>query len=452
MTTRIIIVALILCTSFMAHAQVEQVAQQLAENEYRKFAVELPNAFTKGKVDLFGNAKALKKQFFLEENAQTFADYLGWDKKKYSQRTLSSVFKALSDNAKPGKNRANPVLVTFDFPVDPMETVVTVKKDKKGTPQKKETVVDYVVTTKANVRVEASKDGVTPSIASNQVALVWDGRINLINGEVNSKKKAAPPRLRTIVITPETDAPVVSSEPKEELMQARAKELIEEYYRNLRSPANRSAVLAPEIPNKANFENWLQNNTKIEIAGNINVPLPSATSQSIEVRNVPGVKIYVDPVPYLKEDISRYSRIEAYHQLALAFTVDFQADRITRVVFEDRFFGPELAPTTVATKEPEKKPVIPAVSSQRGLQYKVQILLRDSYVNPSELPQRFRVDNVTVEKYSDGYKYVIPAGSLNEAFAIRERMIANGIEDAWIAVYENGVRIRPPQGRPENTQ
>ena len=136
----------------------------------------------------------------------------------------------------------------------------------------------------------------------------------------------------------------------------------------------------------------------------------------------------------------------------MAFTVDFQADRITRVVFEDRFFGPELAPTTVATKEPEKKPVIPAVSSQRGLQYKVQILLRDSYVNPSELPQRFRVDNVTVEKYSDGYKYVIPAGSLNEAFAIRERMIANGIEDAWIVVYENGVRIRPPQGRPENAQ
>ena len=460
MTTKNIVVALMLCTSLIAHAQVEQVAQQLAENEYKKFADELPDAFAKGRVGLFGNARAVKKQFFLEENAKTFADFLGWNKKKYSQKTIETVFKALSNQAQLGK-----LTVNFDFPVQPTECIIAVQKDKKGAPNnaKKEIAVNYRATTKANVQVEVSKEGIPTSIASNNVALIWEGRIKIVNGEVD-ENKSAPPILRSIIIGSET----VPSEPKEEQLRARAKNLIEEYYRNLRLPANRAAVLAPEIPYKADLENWLQNSTRIEIMeGYINVPILNATSGSIEVSSVPGVRIHVDPTPYLKENASQYSRIEAYHQLALTFTIDLQADKIAKVVYEDRFIVPELAPKSVSIVEPElivqsepvvqSKPVFQPVPTSRGNEYyKVQILLRQTYLPIEELPQIFRRQDVTVEKYIDEgntyYKYVIPARSISEAFAIRNEMIEKGIEDAWIAVYENEVRIRPFQGKPETVR
>ena len=354
MTRRIIIVALVLCTSLIVHAQVEQVAQQLAENEYKKFAGELPDAFAKGKVDLFGNARAMKKQFFLEENAKTFADFLGWDKKKYSQKTLSTVFLALSNNAKPGKNNPNPVSVTFDFPVQPTEIKVAVQKDKKGpNVEKNATVVSYVATTKADVQVEAQRQGVESSIAYNNVELVWDGRIRLVNGEVDSKRTTPPPILRSIVVSSVKD----SSESQEEQAETIAEEIFK----------------APE---------------------------PVSTSTPVVEEPI--------PEPVVTQSVS--------------------------------------APVSAPPSQPAvSRPVPPS-----GMEYyKVQILLLQSYVPPANLPERFRVENVTVEKYIDGYKYVISANNLNEAFAIRNRMNARGIGDAWIAVYENGVRIRPYQGQPE---
>jgi hypothetical protein len=158
----------------------------------------------------------------------------------------------------------------------------------------------------------------------------------------------------------------------------------------------------------------------------------------------------------------QYSNTEAYHQLALTFTVDFQADKITKVVYAGRFVRPTAAPRPVATVEPEPVAVVPVApvvsqpvpsSSRQGEHYKVQILFRHTFLPYSQLPAVFRVENLTVEKYFDGdntyYKYVVPTKSLREALAIRDRLIENGIDDAWIAVYENDVRIRPLQGRPE---
>ena len=352
MRTKIAFVALMLCTSFILRAQIEQVAQQLAENEYQKFVEQLPDAFAKGKTDLFGNAKALKKQFLLEDNAKVFADYLGWDRKKYSQKTLGTVFQALSNNAKPGKKNPNPVSVTFDFPTQPTGIRITIPADKKGpNVEKKTTVVSYVVTTKAEVQVEASRQGVESSVAYNEVALVWDGRIRLVNGVVDAKK-TMPPILRTIVIGSEKD----SSEPQEEPVKTAAVEIVD-------------------------------------------APKPVSTP------------VVEEPIP---EPV------------------------VTQPV------------TQPVVSQPTPQPVSqPAPPSGREY-YKVQILLLQSYIPPANLPERFRVENVTVEKYSDGYKYVVPANSLNEAFAIRDRMNARGIWDAWIAVYENGVRVRPYQGQPEN--
>ena len=350
MTRRIIIVALVLCTSLIVQAQVEQVAQQLAENEYKKFAGELPDAFANGKTNLFGNSKtlALKKQFFLEENEKVFADFLGWDKRKYSQKTLGTVFLTLSNNAKQGKKNPNPVTVTFDFPVQPTETKIVVQQDKKGpNVAKNAVVVSYVATTKADVQVEAKKQGVESSIAYNNVALVWDGRIRLVNGEVDAKRPTSPPILRSILI-----GSVKDSEPQEEQVEAIVEEIVK----------------APE---------------------------PVASTPVVEEPKPEPVVTQPVSAPVSQPAVSR--------------------------------------PAPPLGKEP----------------YKVQILLTQSYIPPANLPEKFRVENVIVEKYIDGYKYVIPANNLNEAFAIRNRMNARGISDAWIAVYENGVRIRPPQGQPE---
>ena len=360
MKTKITFVALMLCTSFILRAQVEQVAQQLAENEYQKFVEELPNAFAKGKTDLFGNAKALKKQFLLEDNAKVFADYLGWDRKKYSQKTLSSVFQALSNNAKPGKNNPNPVSVTFDFPIQPTGIRIMIPKDKKGpNVEKKATVVSYVVTTKADVQVEAQRQGVQSSVAYNNLALIWDGRIRLVNGVVDAKK-TMPPILRTIVIGSVTDS-------SESIEEPRYEEIVVE-------PKIADVVVAVEEP-KPEFE--------------------------------------PDPVPPVSQTVTQ------------------------PVVSQ---------PATQPTPQPVSRPVPPSGREY----YKVQILLLQSYIPPAELPERFRVENLTVERYNDGYKYVISANNLNDAFAIKNRMNARGIHDAWIAVYENGVRVRPYQGQPEN--
>ena len=360
MRTKITFVALMLCTSFMLHAQVEQAARQLAENEYQKFVEELPNAFAKGRTDLFGNAKALKRQFLLEENAKVFADFLGWDRKKYSQKTLSNVFLALSNNAKAGKNNPNPVTVTFDFPAQATEVKVTVQQDKKGpNVTKRETVVSYVATTKADVQVEVRKQGVEPSIAYNNVAMIWDGRIRLVNGEVDNKK-SSPPILRTIVISSVTD----SSEAQEE-------QIYEEI------------VVAPVI------------------------------AEAPVVVEEPKPELVPEPEPPVSQTV-----------------------------------------TQPVVSQPAPQPVSRPVPPSGREYYKVQILLLRSYIPPAQLSEKFRVENIAVERYNDGgiiyYKYVIPANNLNDAFAIKNRMNARGIEDAWIAVYENGIRIRPYQGQPEN--
>ena len=456
MTIKKLIVALILCTTVAANAQVEQIARQLTEKEYSQFAEGLPGAFAAGRADIFGNSRALKKQFFLEENPDSFADFLGWNTRQFSQRSLGTVFKALSNQSKPGKNNPSPVTVKFDFPAQALEYNVTIRPDKRGTPQRSETVAHYVVTTVTDVEVEVGKGGQT-SIASNRITMVWDGRIHLVDGQINNKRTISPPILRTIIIGSEIPPPPFDGEQ----VQSLAKDLIEEYYNNLQSPDNRFAVLAPEIPNKEKFEELLENNINIELEGNISVPVLSEPTQTIDVSTVPIVRFFVDSAPFITEDISEYSSTEAYHQLALTFTVDFEANEITRVVFRENFVPPVLAPKPeieeetipepeeVVVAEPVVQPAAPRPAiAVSGRHYKVQIMAHTSYVPIANLPQRFRVENLVVEKYADNdFKYVLPANSQSEAIAIRDQMSQRGIE-SWVVTYEDGARL-PTRATPE---
>jgi len=455
MTRKIAMVALMLCISYIGRAQVEQEVKQIAEKEHKRFANELPIAFKKGQISIFGIARTEKNQFFLEDDVNTFVEILGWNLKGYNQRNISSVFLALSEKSKPGPKNANPLNVTIDFPDTPSESNASIKMDSKGK------LATYVVTTKANVTVEVVKQGAQSSVARNTVTLKWEGKVSLNNGTVDRKKKITPPELRSIKVS----EPEVTVN-KELVMQAAAKNLIEEYYSNLQSPAKRSAVLAPDIPNKADLAQWLQNSILVEIgSGSVNVPLPAKNSQIIEVRNVPNVTIYVDPAPYMTESPLLYSTTQAYHRLAPTFTVDLQAEKIIKVVYNGEFIRPKLepkletptVPTVVVTEaqpivtQPQVVPRTTAPKNQpRGLHYKIQILSLEVYKPLSELPAKFRVENVSVEKYSDGYKYVVPAGNtMQEALALQRILLEGGLEETWVAVYENGERVRPDRGRPE---
>ena len=388
MTTKILIVALIVSNCLTSNAQIEQVARQLSEDEYKRFAEALPNAFEKGNTGIFGHSRALKRQFFLEENAQTFYDFLGWNTKKYSQRSLGNVFKALSDNSKHGKNNPVPVSVRFDFPAQPVECIVTIKEDKRGTPQnvRRETVINYVVTTKTDVEVEVSKQGVESSNVFNQIIMVWDVKISLVNGEVNNRRKIAPPILRTIIIGSEIDI----TKPSVEQMPASAEKLIDE------------------------DEELIDEELVEEL---IDVELVEEFDDNYAI------------TPDIASDFDSFAET----------TPEPEVDEIQPIQFIAQPVQPDMQPV-----QPDVQPSF----SSSGTHYRVQILSNTSYVPPSQLHQRFRVDNLMVEKYSDNdFKYVVPANTHSEAVAIRNMMAERGV-DAWIATYENGERVRPALGRP----
>jgi hypothetical protein len=186
----------------------------------------------------------------------------------------------------------------------------------------------------------------------------------------------------------------------------------------------------------------LQNSVKRETEGVVSVALPSSTS--FEVRTVPDLKIFVNS--------------EAYHKGALGFRIaiddDLRSGRIASVSYSVIETARVEEPKVIVTEE---TPVVvappPVVPRERGLSYKVQILSLYKPIPLSDLPQRFRMNDVTIEKYNVGgvtyYKYVVPGGTLDQAISKRRQMRDAGIEDAWIPIYEDGVRIAPSEGLPE---
>ena len=374
MKTKITLIVLALCLYSAGYAQVEQTAREMAESEHQRFANELPDALSKGKTGIFGLALE-KKQFFLEEDANTFSEFLGWDKKKYNHSTLNNVFTALSEKIKSGKKNPNPVTVSINFPNTPSECNVSIKTDSKGT------LANYTVTTKANVTVEAGKQGVKSSVAKNVVALTWEGKLPLVNGEVNNSKKIAAPVLRSIKITPVTDF-----------------------------------------------------------------------SESSEPLKSGDLDKYTAPVPVAPEIVPVEEIVETKPAL---LPVEPKAEPIVepKVEFVEPKVEPKVEPAVEQkVSQPVRPPVAKPVAQTEGLYYKVQIMANDFYKPVAELPQKFRVDGVVVEKYRSGYKYVVPAGTtMREALAKQRQLAEKGLDQTWIVVYQNGERFRPWEGKPESS-
>jgi len=422
-----IFIIVMLCASFISYAQVEQSSQRIAETEHKKLASDLSTALRTGKgKPAFGNA-GKDKQFLLEDNEQTFTAYLGWKKTQFDKRNLTSVFQGLLSAAKQ-KDAKKKVSVRVSFPLDGTEF-----KGPATNTSGKAIKDAYVVSTTAEVAVEAGKQGTEKSLAKNNLTLNWEVllKVDKKTGAVDTKGSRA--ILRSISV--ETSSGYFLAE--RQRMQSVAEQLIKDYYQSLRD-ASWSAV---EIPDE--WRSPLQTSIKRETEGNVSVSLPSSTS--FEVSAVPSLKIFVDP--------------EAYHKVALGFRIaiddDLSSGRITSVRYTELE-----KPKIVVVAEPEPEPVIAIqpepqpVVRESGTFYKVQILSLFKPIALSDLPSRYRMDNVMIEKYVVGgvtyFKYVVPGGTtLNEALAVRRQMREKGIEDAWIAIYENGVRIAPNEGTPE---
>ena len=436
MTKRIFIILMVLSVSFISYAQEEEASKKIAETQHKQLASELSNALKSGKGKPVFGSDGKDKQFLLEDDQKVFADYLGWKQSQFNKRSLVSVYQGLllATKQKDAKKKVN---ANISFPMNSSEFKGQAT-DKKG-----KVIKDlYLVTTTAEVTVEASKQGIEKSVAKNGLTLNWE--VSLV---VNKKTGAVDTRLSKAVLKSIEVEPASGFFLTErQQMQVISETLIKDYYQSLRS-ARWSAVEIPE-----EWRNPLQTSTKRDTEGDVTVSLPTTTT--FEVKTVPDLKIFVND--------------DAYHKVALGFRIaindDLKSGRITSVNYVElekpKIVEPEPQP------EPEPEPVFattpapaPAVVAQpvvreRGRTYKVQILSLTRFTELSNLPVRFRMDNVSIEKYVVGgrtyYKYMVPAGTtLNEALDVRRQMRNKGIADSWIAIYENGARVAPNEGAPE---
>jgi len=436
MTKRFFSIVLMLSTCFISYAQVEEASKKLAEAQHKNLATELSNALKQGKGRPVFGSEGNDKQFLLEDDQQIFTDYLGWKKSQYDKRSLMSVYQGLLLATKQ-KDTKKKVSVKISFPVNSIEY------NGQATSKSGKVLKDlYAVTTTAEVVVEASKQGSEKSVAKNHLTLNWDVSVKL-NPKTNTvDSRASRALLRSISVEPASGYFLT----ERQQIQSIAETLIKDYYQSLMS-ARWSAV---EIPDE--WKNPLQTSVKRETEGEVLVSLP--TSTSFEVKTVPNLKIYVNA--------------DAYHKVALGFRIaindDLKSGRITSVNYNELEKpqivepepepDPEPEPVFVAKPEPEPVMVAQPVVRERGRTYRVQILSLKKFSTIADLPQRFKMDDVTIEKFVVGgvtyYKYMLPACvTLNEAIRVRAQMRNIGIEDAWISIYENGARVAPNEGDPE---
>ena len=427
MTNRIFIIAVMLCVCFISYAQIEQASQKLAETQHKQFASDLSSSLKLGKSKPIFSKQGNDKQFLLMDEEPFFTEYLGWKKTQFARRDLLSVYQALLTATKQ-KDAKKKVSVKITFPLD--ETTFQGPATNKGRAIKDV----YVVTTTAAVLVEASKVGAMTSFARNNLTLSWDVAVS-----INKKTGAVDTRASRAILKSIFVERVPGFFPAEQQqMREVTEKLIKDYYQSLKD-AKWSAV---EIPDE--WKSPLQASVKRETEGDIVMYLPNSTF--FDVNTVPTLNIYVNS--------------EEYHKVALGFSIDIDDDlksgRIISVSYTELekpqivALEPVIEPEPVIKPEPIAQPVV----RERGITYKVQILSLFKPISTDDLPQRFRIDHVVIEKYVvDGvtyYKYMIPVGAtLSEAFAVRRQMRNNGIEDAWIVVYEDGARISPNEGMPE---
>ena len=384
---------------------------------------------------------ANEKQFFIEESLIAKI-YGGRPRKEYG---LVDTYKKLNKKALSRK-----IDFEIDFNPDHVDFISEPRQSSDGR--------HYIFETKTEIKFVADDNRVKSS-TKNELKMTW--KVDLKNN-----------RVEKTVLTSIVARPVSLIFSEKQKMKEASENKIAEYYQNLKN--NRSAI---EIP-KGLQDMIDKGNGKIETEGNVLISEQQIASDEFRVNTVPIIKIHVDPSRY---DPSLYEEpLEAYYLVNPTFDVSFKDNengKVALVYSVSRLQEPNLR---TAKKEPEKnvEPVVPVKEPEKTIAanvvppaknvpqkqtfptgkeyYKVQIMAYNRKLEIKDLPQKYWIKDAIVEKYvvdgKDSWKCVVNASSLSEALAIRRELIGGGIEDAWIAVYENGERVRPYAGEPEITE
>lgn len=444
---------IMLCANLTGYAQadVEQTAMNEAGEKHKIAARELKDALSLGAPYSQFNNIVKGKQFLLEEKKDLFKDILGYNDNDYAKKNdFLNVFNALTSKVKSKKNNPAKVIVEFSDPNSEDTKFLGNSQKKNGAPEAN----CFDVSTKAEVKITTSNEFST-SVAKNYLTMYWKVNLPMKNGQIDTKKKVATTLIR-YEVKPETGLFVS----EKQQIKAAAEAEIKKYYQNLKPNQ------VPEDLKKQLNDN--DRVIKIETPNDVNVALPSNLAFSVSSSPV---KVNVDPDPYMPEGIARYETQEASYTVPLSFDVTVSND-LTNVAVSPKFGNAQLTqqpkikpeeiiiavslpePTPPPVEEPVVKPEPVSRPVPKGEHYKVQIYVNTTHIPLSGLPAKYRgISNISVEKYFVGgtsvYKYVVSAANLGEAFSILKQMNSQGIADAWIAVYEEGTRIRPADGKPE---
>lgn len=419
---KITVFVLVLCTSLVGFAQKEIAVGDSVNAKHQDFKSCFESFDKKFKLKFKGELipKSYFKQIanqtqFLIEKKKT-AKLLGTKKGSYS---LAKIYNKLVEMSKKKK---------LDIGLDyiPNDNPLLLRARNKQY---------YTYKTTAALIVEASANEQT-SNTRNELTLIW-----MVETD-NQKEK-----IKSIQLTSLKAKPVSGFfEYENQQIQQVAKNLIEKYYQNLLSRSWK-AVLAPEILNKKEIEDYLKNSTQIGSSGNVRVPLFNSQTIMVNEGNVPSLIIYA---------------AEKEQTFGLTFNIkvnDSLTDgEITKVVyrrletFEEPTFVPEPEPESEPVPEPKPEPqkkVQQPEIEERGITYKVQILALYDPIKLADLPKEYRnVENVSMEESIIGdkkyYQYVIPVGSdPKEAQTLKNKLVTQGIKSAWVVKYKDGKRFYP---------
>ena len=429
---KITVFVLALCTSFVGFAQIQGVVDYSVSAKHQDFKVcftRLDKKFKpkfKGKYIQTTDFKQIanQPQFLVEKKkiAKLLETKAG--KAKYD---LANTYNKLVEMSKKKKLDIDVGYVIIGDPS------LLKTKDKQ--------YFTYKTTAALTVEVKAKgKDSTSTSNAKNELTLLWTVEMD------NQKEKST---IKSIQLT-SLNAKTISGffEYEKQKMQKIVENLIEKYYQNLLS-REWDIVLKPEIPNKQEIENHLKNSARIEKDGNIATLLPNSQTIIVGQGSVPSINIYgtengiEDFTDDFTEDVT-----EKPQRFALSFNIKINdsltGGEITKVTYYHQLGA--LGQPVISEPKPKKEVQQPEME-ERGITYKVQILALYSFVELADLPKEYsNIKNILIEESIIGnrtcYQYVIPVGNnMNDAQALKNKLIEQGLNDVWVVTYKDGKRI-----------
>ena len=416
---KISVFVLVFCTSVAGFAQMKGVVEDSVSAKHQAFKESFESLDKKFKSKLKEKrvaTTAFKKvanesQFLIEKKKITKL----LDLKSGKRYGLADTYNKLVE-----MNKKNRVEIDVNYIITGTPSLVKAKNKRFCT---------YKTT--AALRFEATANNLT-SITKNELTMVWTVELNDAKGKIKSTQLTS------------IKAKMVSGffEYEKQKMQEIANDLIEKYYQNLQSK-KWEEVFKPEISNKEEVKNQLQNSGKIDLEGTIRVPMPNSQTVFVGEESVPSVNLYVS------EDNAENKQV-----FALTFYIkihdNLENGEITKVAY--RQSNNTVEKPQVVVSEPVKETPPPLVK-EVGMSYKVQILALYEPLKQSELPKEFRdIENVVMEEsVIDGktyYQYVIPVGNnMKDAQTLKNNLIKQGIKNAWIVKYKDGKRVLTGKGK-----